>query len=139
MFEQILDFLKSRDWSFEQLDGSTVVTGFTLTLSNDKDYSFPVYPMEIEDAYGDSYLRLAIVPFLEQPYDGYPDNLYLMTGQINHDLPRVKFAFDADGDLELLIDIPETQLDQATFDKALQLLIDYSAMYYLELSALLDE
>jgi len=139
MFERILDFLKGRDWSFEQLDESTVVTGFTLTLSDDKDYSFPIYPMEIEDAYGDSYLRLAIVPFLQQPYDGYPDKLYLMIGQVNHDLMGLKFAFDGDGDLELLIDIPEPQLNQATFDKALQSLIDYSATYYLELSALLTE
>lgn len=137
MFEQIFVYLKRRDWTFEQLEEDTVITGFTMTLSDGNDHSFSIYVMLIEDPYDDKYIRLSIVPFVEQPYDGYPDKLYLMVGQVNHDLPGLKFAFDADGDLELLIDIPEVQLNQSAFDKALQLLIDYSGLYYLELSTLL--
>jgi len=139
MLEQIATYLKTRDWNFESVDTDTLVTGFTVTLADGNDQGFSLYIMRIEDAYADWFVRFTIVPFIEQPYEGYPDSLYPAVGQINHDLPILKFAFDGDGDLELVADVPEAQLDQAEFDRIVQLLVDYAGANYSEIQSLLAE
>lgn len=136
MLEQVATYLKERDWDFETVDTDTLITGFTLTLADGRERGFTLYIMQIEDAYADRFVRLTLVPFVEQPYEGYPADLYPAVGQINHDLPMLKFAFDADGDLELIVDALETQLDQSSFDTLLQLLVDYAGVYFTELNAL---
>lgn len=138
MLEQVATYLKKRDWDFETVDTDTLVTGFTITLADGSDQGFSLYIMRIEDAYADWFVRFTIVPFIEQPYEGYPDSLYPAVGQINHDLPILKFAFDGDGDLELAADVPEARLDQSRFDEILQLLVDYAGAYYAELRSIVE-
>ena len=138
MFEQLVGYLRNRDWDFEIVEAETIVTGFTITLADGNEQGFPLYIMFIEDAYEDRFARFAIVPFVEQPYTGYPESLYPSVGQINHDLPGLKFAFDADGDLELVLDVPESQLNQSRFDEILQSLVDYAGVYHKELSSIVE-
>lgn len=136
MLEQIKTLLRTRSLAFEQTDLDTVATGFATTLEDGSEHGFPLFIMLIEDAYGETFIRFTIVPFLEQPFDGYPTELYIVTSQISHDLPMLKFAFDGDGDLELILDLPSVEFDDARFDTALQLLADYAGTYYPELAAI---
>ena len=138
MLDHAVALLEARGLEFERTESETIATGFTTTLDDGTDHGFPLFIMAIEDGYGDAYIRFTIVPFIEQSYVGYPSDLYVMVGQINHDLPQLKFAFDGDGDLELLFDVPANKLDDAEFDRALQVLADYAGAYYPELASLAE-
>ena len=131
-------FFTQRGMLFEPVGEGGISSAFSTTLSDDRDHAFVLFALPLEDGFGDRYERLTIVPFLEQPVNGYPNELYTTVGQMNHDLPQLKFAFDADGDLELLIDLPAGELDDARFDRSLQLLADYAGAYYLELASLME-
>lgn len=138
MLDHVVALLEARGLEFERIENETIATGFTTTLDDGTDHGFPLFIMGIEDGYGDAYIRLTIVPFVEQPYDGYPGDLYVMAGQINHDLPQLKFAFDGDGDLELTFDVLADKLDDAEFDRALQVMVDYAGAYYPELASVVE-
>jgi hypothetical protein len=134
MLTKIESLLNERQFDFERIDEETIATGFSTQLVDETEQSFPLYIQWIEDRYGDYYIRFTIVPFVDQPYDGYPQNLYLLVGQMNHDLPWLKLAFDGDGDLELLGDLPSNNLNDVIFAQILQLLADYAGDYYLVLA-----
>jgi len=125
--------------AFEAVGEGGISSAFSTTLSDGSELAFSFFMLPLEDGFGDQYVRFIIVPFVEQPYDGYPDDLYITVGQINHDLPQLKFAFDADGDLELVLDMPAGQLDETRFDRAIQVLADYAGAYYPELAPLASE
>jgi hypothetical protein len=130
MLDQIQAYLEERGWKFAAQDSETLATGFTATLPDGTDHPFLLYILRIEDAYGDTYLRFAILPFVEQPEAGYPPEVYVGVVNINHDLPQLKFAMDGAGDLELLYEVPFDACDRTQFDRALQLLADYATTYY---------
>lgn len=131
-------FFVAREMAFEPVGPETISTTFSTTLDNGQERSFSLFVLSLQDGFGDKYIRFTVVPFVEQPYDGYPVELHSILGQINHDLPRLKFALDADGDLELVLDLLEAQLDDAGFDQAMQVLADYSAAYYPDIERILN-
>lgn len=133
MLDQIQAYLAQRGWQFATFDDDTVASGFTAPLPDGLDHPFPLYILRVKDVYGDAFLRFAILPFVEQPEVGYPAEVYIGIAKINHDLPQLKFAMDAVGDLELLYDLPSDTCDRGQFDRALQLLADYATTYYLGL------
>lgn len=142
MINGILAYLKANKWEFEQLESDVVATGFSTNVdSNNSDdrHEFVLFIMQILDAFGDRFIRFTIVPYLEQSIIGYPYDLYIRTMQINHDLPGLKFAFDGDGDLELIYDLPEAQFSDGQMEKILQLLADFSGVYFKELSVLVEQ
>ena len=135
MLTQIKAFLLSRQWEFEQLDDDTVLTGFTSPLPNGQDHGFPLFIMLMQDTFGDRFVRLVIVPYIQRTVEGYPKDLFERIARMNHNLSVAKFALDADGDLELLIDVSTDQLDLSGFDSAVQLLADYAGLHYSELTS----
>lgn len=139
MLDQIQAYLTERGWQFAMLDSVTLASGFTAPLPDGSDRPFPLYILRVEDAYGDAFLRFAIMPFIEQPEAGYPAEVYVGVVNINHDLSQLKFAMDSAGNLELLYDLPSDVCDQRQFDRALQLLADYATTYYPELQHAADK
>lgn len=131
-------FFIQRDMGFESVGEGGISSAFSTTLPDGGDHAFNLFVLPLEDGFGDRYVRFTVVPFIEQPFEGYPDSLYITAGQINHDLPQLKFAFDGDGDLELVFDVPADELDDNQFDRALQVLADYAGAYYLELASLVE-
>jgi hypothetical protein len=128
-------FFEARGMAFEEIDERGISSAFLTDLPDGQEYAFNLFVLLIEDEVS-KYVRFTIVPFVEQPYDGYSPGFYAAIGRRNHDLPQLKFAFDDDDDLELAVDIPEEQLDQDEFDRVLQLLVDYASSSYLEIEAL---
>ncbi|MBN1177920.1 MAG: YbjN domain-containing protein [Anaerolineae bacterium] len=130
-------FFESRGLAFEEIDTCGISSAFSTDLPDGQEQAFNLFVLLIEDEM-DKYVRFTVVPFVEQPYEGYPPDLYAAIGRRNHSLPQLKFAFDDDDDLELAVDIPEAQLDQREFDRIVQLLVDYASSYYLEIEALIQ-
>ena len=40
MLEQMMTYLRNRDWDYELLEADTIATGFTTTLANGNDQGF---------------------------------------------------------------------------------------------------
>ena len=118
----------------EEPGSHTLASGFTTPLPEGQEHSFPLYVMVLSDMFDDVYVRLGIVPYLDRPQDGYAARLGDLVTQINHDLPALKLAINPDGDLELLLDIPAADTNEARFDAAIQSLADYAGLYYSELA-----
>ncbi len=131
----IAKFFEERGMAFEEIDERGVSSAFATDLPEGQEQTFSLFVLLIEDD-TDKYIRFTSVPFVEQPYEGYPPELYTAIGRRNHDMPQLKFAFDDDGDLELAVDIPENQLNQSEFDRILQLIVDYASVSYSEIQAL---
>jgi len=134
MLNKVREWLQARELSYEDTEPNVIATAFSTQLENGDEHGFSMFILSIEDGYGDSYVRFAIVPFIEQSYEGYPASLSLLIGQINHDMPQLKFAFDGDGDLELLCDILFERVDAQRLDNILQLMVNYAGLHYAELS-----
>jgi len=130
MIKQIQSYLHNRRWEYQKIDNDTIATGFTSPLPNGKDHSFPLYVMTVQGMFGDEFVRLMIVPYIEKPADGYPMSLIESIQYINHNLLMAKLAFDETGDLELMVDLKASHLNQTQFDTAIQLLADYAGIYY---------
>lgn len=123
---------------FEPLESGAVNSAFTTELPEGGDQAFDLFVLPLEDGFGDKYVRFTIVPYIAQPYNGYPADLYLTVGQLNHDLPQLKFAFDGDGDLELAYDTRADYLDDRVFENTIRLLADYASTYYSKLHRLIN-
>lgn len=130
MLDTIKEWLQVRELSYEYTEPDVIATAFSTQLENGEEQGFPLFILLIEDGYADSYIRFVIVPFIEQSYDGYAESLPLVISQINHDMPQIKFAFDGDGDLELIFDISIEQVNFNNLDSVLQTLANYAGMYY---------
>lgn len=139
MLQQVAAYLSHRRWEFEQLDQDTILSGFTSPLPDGADHGFPLYVMRVQNEFGDEYVRLVIVPYIQQPEDGYSQDLYRRIADLNHDMPMLKFAVDADGDLEFLVDIPADELDEASFNTLVQVLADYAGLRYRDLAKLVSD
>jgi hypothetical protein len=133
------DFFTRAGLVFETIDGDGVTSAFTTELPDGEEHVFDLFVLPLRDSFEDEYVRFTVVPYIEQPYNGYPPDLYITVGQINHDLPQLKFAFDGDGDLELVFDIRADRLDYDQFQRALRLLVDYASTFYPRLKSLIGD
>ncbi|MBN1874837.1 MAG: YbjN domain-containing protein [Anaerolineae bacterium] len=133
----IAKFFEKRGMAFEEIDERGVSSAFMTDLPDGTEQTFGLFVLLIEDDV-DRYIRFTIVPFVGQPYEGYPPELYVAIGRRNHDMPQLKFAFDEEEDLELALDIPAEQLDQSEFDRLVQLMVDYASISYSEIAAIIN-
>jgi len=134
MLAQIADLLMARGWDVNQ--DEDLVTGFVLEFDQ-VEYQFPLYVMSLEVG-NTKLIRFVVVPFVEQSFHGYPTALYITLAQLNHDLPQLKFAIDADGDLELVLDIPEAQWTETMLDDVLEILVDYTTTFFSEINTIVN-
>lgn len=138
MLNTATQFLTARGWQHQQLDAETIQTGFTVELPEGGRHAFPLVFLAIDDAFGDRYLRLCIVPFVERPRGGLGAPVFVRLLTANHDLPQARFAVDSDGDVELLLDIPQADLTVVSLERCVQVLTDYAALRYAELQVAVE-
>lgn len=141
MTDKLSQFFQKFEIPFDTVGGKenkAIQSAFKTTNEDGEELTFPLLAFPFEDVFGDAYYRFTIVPFIKQPYSGYPTDLYIMVGQINHNLPQLKFAFDDDEDLELIYDILRDDLDEERFHQIIQVLADYAGMYYSQIKNLIE-
>ena len=74
----------------------------------------------------DDWLHLAVSPLLPGVGDGQPAQLYAALLRANQELRLVRLALDADGDINLLADLPAAHASAALFAQTLELLAEYT-------------
>lgn len=133
----LVRFLTQRDMPYEAIGEQGLVSAFSVVLPDGRKRAFDLLLLEIMDDLGDDYVRFAILPYLARPPDGFPLQLLKRIGEINYELPCLKFVLDDDGDLGLILDICADRCDDTRFDFALQLLADYGGAYEAEFATMI--
>lgn len=136
--DSIKQCFQSQQLPFEVIGAEAIHSRFQTTLEDESEYIFPLIVFPFEDLFGDHYYRFTVIPY-SVPHEQLPlGDWYIAVGHINHNTPAVKFAFDSEGDLELIYDIAADMLDEKRFGQVLQVLADYAALYYPSLATLRD-
>lgn len=109
-----------------------------VTIGSEDEHA-PIFPLVLftwTGGDGREYVRLMITPFVECPEGGYPPELADTVMIMNDDMPRVKFVFDEDGDLGLVLDLDAEEFSGMALQRDLDLLGAYADYYFPEVSGL---
>jgi len=139
MLDKIQTILNVQHLPHMRTSDDTITTGFAIDLADGTEHSFPLFIQWIKDVYDDTYIRFNIVPFIDQPADGHPIELYLAATQANHNLPGIKLAFDSNDEIEFILDVPSSQISDTEILTVLQVLADYASTYYPQLLQLVAD
>lgn len=109
-------FLDRYEWAYEQVDEAIWRASFA--TENDEDFDLYI-------AQGDDWVHFAVTPFTPLPDPACEAQLYTALLRLNGHLRLARFAVDEDGDVNLLIDLPQVGLDYVAFAVAMD-----TAVYY---------
>jgi hypothetical protein len=91
--------------------------------------TFAVAAGEVYDLYvlaADDWVQLAVSPLIPSTFAGMMDRLQRVLLHMNQDLRLVRLALDADGDVNLLADLPAAHINTALFGQVLELIAYYA-------------
>jgi hypothetical protein len=108
---------EQNDWSYLAVEAGVWRTTFAVA----SDEEFDLYVVLAED-----WLHFAVSPFLTTGALTSPARLQRTLLKLNHELRMARFALDADGDVNLLADLPLDSADAAHFGQMLDLLVFYA-------------
>lgn len=137
--EEVEGYLEAQGLEFQRMEEDTIATGFSIQSPGQAEVNLPLDIQIVKDAYGDSYLRFTIVPFLQRPEEEFSADFFVTSMQVNHDMPRLKLALDRDGDLELILDTPAGHMNESEFRVDLQVLVDYAGEFIWKLQQSLQD
>jgi hypothetical protein len=107
------DYFDSHDWAASEPEPGLWHARFATEWEED----FDLYATVAED-----WVHFAVSPFLPRPTAEAAPRLFAALLQINHGLRLARFALDADGDVNLVLDLPRDGFGAAEFALALDLL-----------------
>lgn len=111
----IASYFHRYDWSAEELEPGIWRAQFV----TDAELEFDLYVMADEQ-----WLHFAISPFLPRGAEAMPaPRLLQVLLRCNQQLSLVRFALDADGDVNLVADLPRARVAFAHFATVLDLLV----------------
>ena len=126
--ETIESYFDQYDWTYEQLDETHFLTGFSSEVTD----SFAIYITLTPN-----WVYFAITPFVEAPQDAQCERrLYGHLLRLCQQINMAKFAVDADGDVILTVELPRENLDYSEFSDALGALSHYADESYEAVHAL---
>ncbi len=117
MTVQIPTLFDRYEWSYQQVDDGIWRT----TFATEREEDFDLYV-----AHSDDWIHFAVSPFTPPPRQECTAQLYRALLQLNQQMRLVRFAMDADGDVNLLADLPAARLDYATFATVMDTLVHYT-------------
>jgi len=116
------EFLTNYGWDYDIQD-EVLVTGF-----KGESNTFRIFIQPTE-----SWVLLAIVPFIPQPAPECTARFYQQLARINYELNLAKLCADVEGEVTLLTELPAPELTYTQFALALEGLCYYADAYYLPL------
>lgn len=118
------------------LDNGVIGTTISSDSEDAPEFSLAIFTWTGGDE--TQYLRLMITPFVTRPEDGYPVELADTVLILNDQMPKVKFAFDEDEDLALILDLDTDDFHQTKFQRAYELLGAYADYYFSQVASLVS-
>ena len=112
------------DWSYTVVEAGVWRTTFAIASEEE----FDLYVLLAED-----WLHFAVSPWLTTSATGSPVHLLRALLRLNQEMRTVRFALDADDDVNLLADLPLASVDAVRFGQTLDLLVFYTDRLVAEL------
>ena len=113
----IVSFFQKYEWTAQHVDANVWMSSF----ATDRDEDFDLYV-----AAADDWLHFAISPFAPRPRPECTAALYKALLGLNQQMRLVRFAIDEDGDVNLLADLPQSDINFAGFAAVLDTMVYYT-------------
>ncbi len=108
---------EQNDWGYTAVEAGVWRT--TFAVSSDEEFDLYV-------VLADDWLHFAVSPLLTTGALTNPARFQRTLLKLNQELRMARFALDADGDVNLLADLPLDLVDAARFGQVLDLLVFYA-------------
>jgi hypothetical protein len=118
-------FFDRYEWSYEAVDKAIWRT----TFATEREEDFDLYV-----AHSDDWIHFAVSPFTPLPQSQCRPNLYKALVELNQQIRLARFGVDADGDVNLLVDLPAAIMNYDTFATVLDTLVYYTQQLAYELA-----
>lgn len=118
------------EWAYESPEPGI----WRSTFATEREVDFDVYVM-----LGDGWVHFAVSPLVHGGDAAARVAYHAALLAANQRLRMARFAIDADGDTNLLADVPVDSFDCAVFERALELLVEYTNELAHELHRLAHE
>lgn len=113
----ISTFFEKHEWTSQQVDADVWLSSF----ATERDEDFDLYV-----AAADDWLHFAISPFAPRPRPECTAALYKALLGLNQQMRLVRFTIDEDGDVNLLADLPQSDISYAGFATVLDTMVYYT-------------
>ncbi|MBI1296992.1 hypothetical protein GC175_18725 [bacterium] len=117
MILDISTFFEKHEWTSQQVDTNVWLSSF----ATEREEDFDLYV-----AAADDWLHFAISPFAPRPRPECTPVLYKALLGLNQQMRLVRFTIDEDGDVNLLADLPQTDISYAGFAAVLDTMVYYT-------------
>lgn len=113
----IATFFQKYEWTAQHVDTNVWLSSF----ATERDEDFDLYV-----AVADDWLHFAISPFAPRPRPECTTALYKALLELNQQMRMVRFTVDEDGDVNLLADLPQSDISFAGFAAVLDTMVYYT-------------
>lgn len=114
----IASYFRHYGWTCEEVEPGVWHSTFAVEAGE----AYDLYVLAADDR-----VQLAVSPLFPSTFAGMTDRMQRVLLHMNQDLRLVRLALDADGDVNLLADLPAAHINAALFGQALELLAYYAS------------
>jgi hypothetical protein len=117
----IAAYFRQYGWTCEEVDPGVWHSTFAVETGGESGEVYDLYVLAADD-----WVQLALSPLLATARTTAQERLHSFLLHANHDLRLARLALDADGDVNLLIDLPAPHITPELFGQALELMAYYA-------------
>jgi hypothetical protein len=117
----IAAFFRHYGWTCEEIDPGVWHSSFAVEAGGDSQSIYDLYVLAADD-----WVQVAVSPLYAASYTAMPERLLSFLLHTNQDLRLARLALDADGDVNLLVDVPAQHINAELFGQVLELLAYYA-------------
>jgi hypothetical protein len=109
-------------WTCEEVDPEVWHSTFTVETGGEPGDVYELYVLAADD-----WVQLAVSPLYATSFVAVPERLLAFLLHTNQDLRLARLALDAEGDVNLLVDLPAQHINAEMFGQVLELLAYYAS------------
>ena len=118
----IAAYFQHYGWTCEEVDPGVWHSSFAVETGSEPGAIYDLYVLAADD-----WVQVAVSPLYVTSFVAVPQRLLLFLLHTNQDLRLARLALDADGDVNLLIDVPAQHINAELFEQVLELLAYYAS------------
>ena len=117
----IAAYFRQYGWTCEEVDPGVWHSTFAVETGDPGGGIYELYVLAADD-----WVQVAISPLITARLTSTPEHLYSFLLHANQDLRLARLALDADGDVNLLVDLPAPHVTPELFGQVLELMAYYA-------------
>ena len=118
----IAAYFRHYGWTCDEVDPGVWHSAFAVEAGLDPGDVYDLYVLAADD-----WVQFAVSPLHSPSFGAVPERLLSFLVHTNQDLRLARLALDADGDVNLLVDVPAPHINAELFGQVLELLAYYAS------------